>query len=139
MPSSCLSGISTRFQALSRSVRQVAHVLLTRPPLASQEQAPVPLARLACIRHAASVRPEPGSNSRIRMIRSTLPARMRALLVERPLLVDLLGVVGMDADALSRATSVDDSLHVARTDAGALSGATFYGCDSKNRFIKSFS
>jgi hypothetical protein len=34
-------------------------VLLTRPPLAARRQ-PV---RLACIRRAASVRPEPGSNS----------------------------------------------------------------------------
>ena len=33
MPPKCLSGISTRFQALFQSVRQIAHVLLTRPPL----------------------------------------------------------------------------------------------------------
>ena len=45
-----LSGISICFQVLSQSLGQVTHVLLTRPPL-------------ACIRHAASVRPEPGSNS----------------------------------------------------------------------------
>jgi hypothetical protein len=38
-------------------------VLLTRPPLTEQKQASVRSARLACIRHAASVRPEPGSNS----------------------------------------------------------------------------
>ena len=56
-----LCGISSRFQLLSPSERQVAHVLLTRPPLSS-EQAPIP-ARLACVRRAASVRPEPGSNS----------------------------------------------------------------------------
>ena len=42
---------------------QVAHVLLTHPPLTSEKQAPHLFARLACIRHAASVRPEPGSNS----------------------------------------------------------------------------
>ena len=54
-----LCGISTRFQALSPTRRQVAHVFLTRPPLAARR----PPARLACIRHAASVRPEPGSNS----------------------------------------------------------------------------
>ena len=40
MRSKSLSGISTRFQALSQSVRQVTHVLLTRPPLTSREQAP---------------------------------------------------------------------------------------------------
>ena len=38
-------------------------MLLTRPPLTSEEQAPRLFARLACIRHAASVHPEPGSNS----------------------------------------------------------------------------
>ena len=43
-------------------MRQVAHVLLTRPPLASSPEGDS-LARLACVRHAASVRPEPGSNS----------------------------------------------------------------------------
>ena len=56
-----LSGISTRFRELSRSWGQVAYVLLTRPPLTLPRRARS--ARLACIRHAASVRPEPGSNS----------------------------------------------------------------------------
>ena len=42
-------------------------MLLTRPPLTSEEQAPRLFARLACIRHAASVHPEPGSNSHINM------------------------------------------------------------------------
>ena len=41
MRSKRLSGISTRFQALSQSVRQVTHVLLTRPPLTYREQAPL--------------------------------------------------------------------------------------------------
>ncbi len=63
MRSSVLSGISSGFPKLSRSCGQVAHVLLTRPPLTQSEQAPIRSARLACIRHAASVRPEPGSNS----------------------------------------------------------------------------
>ena len=56
-----LCGISSRFQLLSPSERQVAHVLLTRPPLI-REQALFTV-RLACVRRAASVRPEPGSNS----------------------------------------------------------------------------
>ena len=57
-----LCGISVRFQTLSPSERQVTHALLTRPPLTfiSEENQSV---RLACVRHAASVRPEPGSNS----------------------------------------------------------------------------
>ena len=62
-----LCGISSRFQLLSPSERQVAHALLTRPPLSLPSLHPkIPLqsfVRLACVRHAASVRPEPGSNS----------------------------------------------------------------------------
>ena len=38
-------------------------MLLTRSPLGFKEQAPFHLGRLAGIRHAASVHPEPGSNS----------------------------------------------------------------------------
>ena len=56
--SSC--GITSRFRKLSPTRRQVAHGLLTRPPRKRSEDHPV---RLACIRHAASVDPEPGSNS----------------------------------------------------------------------------
>ena len=62
-----LCGISARFHALFPSQRQVAHALLTRPPLSSESicrsfnhRIPV---RLECVMHAASVYPEPGSNS----------------------------------------------------------------------------
>ena len=56
-----VSGISPGFPELSQSGGQVAHVLLTRSPLTTtRRQWPV---RLACVKHAASVRPEPGSNS----------------------------------------------------------------------------
>ena len=62
-----LCGISSRFRLLSPSERQIAHALLTRPPLTfrfhfrrSFQKMSV---RLACVRHAASVHPEPGSNS----------------------------------------------------------------------------
>ena len=62
-----LCGISSRFQLLSPSERQVAHALLTRPPLSLPSLHPKDpirsFVRLACVRHAASVRPEPGSNS----------------------------------------------------------------------------
>ena len=54
-------GISTSFPVLSHSARQVAHALLTRPPL-TQDRSPLSV-RLECVRHAASVHPEPGSNS----------------------------------------------------------------------------
>ena len=61
MPSRVVSGIRPRFQGLSQSAGQITHVLLTRSPL-------IPTrkwfsVRLACVKHAASVRPEPGSNS----------------------------------------------------------------------------
>lgn len=56
-----LSGIRPSFPGLSRSAGQIAHVLLTRSPL---EYLRRDLSvRLACVKHAASVRPEPGSNS----------------------------------------------------------------------------
>ncbi len=54
-----LSGFSIRFQKLSRAHGQVTYVLLTRSPLDSEKQAFLPLVRLACIRHAASVHAEP--------------------------------------------------------------------------------
>ena len=60
-------GISGRFQPLSPSERQVAHALLTRSPLSPSFRLRRDFhknsVRLACVRHAASVRPEPGSNS----------------------------------------------------------------------------
>ena len=67
MPFHHLSGISVRFQTLSHIQRQVAHALLTRPPLsclnASRRINSNNSVRLECVRHAASVHPEPGSNS----------------------------------------------------------------------------
>ena len=53
---------------MSPSEGQVAHALLTRPPLTSASPSPegnffARLVRLACVKHAASVHPEPGSNS----------------------------------------------------------------------------
>src|SRR3990172_3975301 len=61
LQSGSLCGISTPFGALSRSPGQMSYVLLTRAPLSTdRNRLPV---RLACVRHAASVHPEPGSNS----------------------------------------------------------------------------
>ena len=67
-----LCGISSRFQLLSPCTGQVTHALLTRPPLETDqicrsfnEKFPV---RLACVKHAASVHPEPGSNSLIKCL-----------------------------------------------------------------------
>ena len=58
------SGISTPFGELSQTQGQVTHVLLTRAPLylPSEEDFRV---RLACVKRAANVRSEPGSNSPI--------------------------------------------------------------------------
>ena len=48
---------------LSRRRGQVTHVLLTRSPLIQNQKTDPFTVRLACVKHAASVRPEPGSNS----------------------------------------------------------------------------
>ena len=61
MPEVVAFGISTGFPELSQSEGQIAHVLLTRSPLVYPRRGLT--ARLACVKHAASVRPEPGSNS----------------------------------------------------------------------------
>ena len=61
--SNALCGISTSFPVLFHTHRQVAHALLTRPPLI-RDRSPFTV-RLECVMHAASVHPEPGSNSLI--------------------------------------------------------------------------
>ena len=55
-----LSAISRRY---SSPQGRCTHVFLTRPPLPARKQD----VRLACVRHAASVYPEPGSNSPSKM------------------------------------------------------------------------
>ena len=57
-----LSGISIPFEMLSRFRGQIVHALLTRAPLYSPPEGDF-LVRLACLKHSASVRSEPGSNS----------------------------------------------------------------------------
>ena len=72
-------GISTSFPVLSPSARQVAHALLTRPPLscsnASRRINSNNSVRLECVRHAASVHPEPGSNSLNNCIKTDVSLR----------------------------------------------------------------
>jgi hypothetical protein len=68
-----ISGIRPSFPGLSQSQGQVAHVLLTRSPLEYPRRGLS--ARLACVKHAASVRPEPGSNSPRTACEIGLPAR----------------------------------------------------------------
>ena len=54
-------GFNPGFPRLFLCTGQIVHALLTRPPLSIL----LYFVRLACVRHAASVRPEPGSNSRL--------------------------------------------------------------------------
>ena len=54
-------------------MRQVTHALLTRPPLSHQKNHSEEInfrcfVRLACVKHAASVHPEPGSNSHVHIL-----------------------------------------------------------------------
>ena len=60
-------------------MRQVTHALLTRPPLSlqnvnSEEDQLSSFVRLACVKHAASVHPEPGSNSHVKVL---IPVKIR--------------------------------------------------------------
>ena len=55
--------ISRRFHRLSPCIGQVAHVLRTLPPVAVRVLLLHAAPRLACVKPAASVHPEPGSNS----------------------------------------------------------------------------
>ena len=58
-----LRGISPGFPGLSPSPGQVPYALRTRAPVAGKALLPPAAPRLACVRPAASVHPEPGSNS----------------------------------------------------------------------------
>ena len=78
-------------------MRQVTHALLTRPPLShknrhSEEIQLKRFARLACVRHAASVHPEPGSNSRKK---SSLSVQEKLLAFPIPLLT-VFGSTSLD-------------------------------------------
>src|SRR4051794_12920122 len=70
-----ISGISPRFRGLSQSPGQVTHVLLTRSPLEYPRRGLS--ARLACVKHAASVRPEPGSNSPTKTLLKNCPGNKK--------------------------------------------------------------
>jgi hypothetical protein len=60
-----LCGISPAFAGLFPIGGQIAHVLRTRAPCADLYCYRL-RTRLACVKHAASVRSEPGSNSRLK-------------------------------------------------------------------------
>ena len=62
-------GISSPFGELSPIRGQIAHVLRTRAPCAHFLYCYRKLrTRLACVKHAASVRSEPGSNSHLKLV-----------------------------------------------------------------------
>ena len=65
-------GIRPDFSGLSPSSGQITYVLLSRPPLDMCSPKKADLVRLACIRRTASVRPEPGSNSKYLRFPSTI-------------------------------------------------------------------
>ena len=72
-----LCGISSHFWLLSPCIRQVTHALLTRPPLSLPKCKHSGIfVRLACVKHAASVHPEPGSNSLIKFDVSRQPTSL---------------------------------------------------------------
>ena len=67
-----LGGISRCFHLLSPCLGQIVHALLTRPPLeyrlpSRRTSNGIP-ARLACVKHAASVQSEPESNSPVQVL-----------------------------------------------------------------------
>jgi hypothetical protein len=79
-----ISGISPGFPELSQSQGQVTHVLLTRSPLGTARCChQTGLARLACVKHAASVRPEPGSNSPSEIVEIPRVAHARSMRAAR--------------------------------------------------------
>ena len=64
-----LCGISPAFAGVSPTEGKVAHVLRTRSPCAHILYCYRMLRiRLACVKHAASVRSEPGSNSHLKLV-----------------------------------------------------------------------
>ena len=63
MSRTLLWDVRRRFQRLSPGYGHVAHVLRTLPPVAGRVLLLPAAPRLACVKPAASVHPEPGSNS----------------------------------------------------------------------------
>ena len=87
MPLRYVRGISPAFAGLSPAPGQVAYVLLTRAPVAGSEVQALRSAapRLACVKPAASVHPEPGSNSPLFMLLCFFLYKKSATLLSRRL------------------------------------------------------
>ena len=103
-----LCGISSRFRLLSPCIGQVSHALLTRPPLSHKHLPPEGFCRkcfvrLACVKPAASVHPEPGSNSHVECL--ILSEQSLALFLES---VSLLGLSSQVR------TFIDENFHLVK-------------------------
>ena len=79
--------ISRRFHRLSPCIGQVAHVLRTLPPVAARVLLPRAAPRLACVKPAASVHPEPGSNSSLYIF--YISSSIRHLLISKKLTLSI--------------------------------------------------
>ena len=82
--------ISRRFHRLSPCIGQVAHVLRTLPPVAVRVLLLHAAPRLACVKPAASVHPEPGSNSSLYI--SYISSSIRHLLISKKLTLSIFCV-----------------------------------------------
>ena len=82
--------ISRRFHRLSPCIGQVAHVLRTLPPVAVGVLLLHAAPRLACVKPAASVHPEPGSNSSLYI--SYISSSIRHLLISKKLTLSIFCV-----------------------------------------------
>ena len=92
-------------------MRQVTHALLTRPPLShihfsSEENLQKCFVRLACVKHAASVHPEPGSNSH-----NKISIQFQNQLAFKPLSFSLLFLVAQSFDCCSWMTGISSGLN----------------------------
>ena len=103
-----VSGISSGFPLLSQSSGQVGHVLLTRSPLGLLPEG-MNLVRLACVKHAASVRPEPGSNSPSRL---TIGEPTEILLLSATRSGDLIALAS-DGFVVRLMLELVDTMHLA--------------------------
>ncbi len=74
-----LWGINPRFHGLFPCRGQVPYALRTRAPVAIFQQAGNAAPRLACVRPAASVHPEPGSNSSLSILIYLIADNRKAL------------------------------------------------------------
>ena len=88
--------------------RQVAHALLTRPPLsclnASRRINSNNSVRLECVMHAASVHPEPGSNSRKNYILITLRCLKSSRAIYLSFTFCLSSIFSINSDEISICT-----------------------------------